>query len=40
MTSFFMKKIRLVTRYDSNVIVDNSVETGDFSSGVDYLVKK
>lgn len=40
MTSFFEKKISGVANYDTNVIVDNFVEMGDFSFCIGYLVKK
>ncbi len=32
MTSFFKKKISVVMNCDAHVIVDNFVETGDFSN--------
>ncbi len=32
MTSFFEKKVSEIADHDTRVIVDNSVETGDFSS--------
>lgn len=40
MTSFFEKKVSEVADYDTHVIVDNFVETGDFSSCFGFLDKK
>lgn len=39
MTSFFEKKVSEVADYDTHVIVDNFVETGDFSSCFVFWIK-